>query len=121
MTDTTEDISGFAKAMMVAAVMIAMMLEVLDMTVVNVALPHMMGSFGATNDQITWVVTSYMVSSAIVMPLTGYLVQRFGRQRLLLLDITFFLIASAACGAAQSLEQMVIFRVIQGAAGGTLA
>lgn len=113
--------TGLAKVAMIGAVMLAMMLEMLDMTVVNVALPHMMGSFGATNDQITWVVTSYMVSSAIVMPLTGYLVQRFGRQRLLLIDITFFLIASAACGAAQSLEQMVIFRVLQGAAGGTLA
>lgn len=113
--------SGLAKTAMIAAVMLAMMLEMLDMTVVNVALPHMMGSFGATNDQITWVVTSYMVASAIIMPLTGYLVQRFGRRRLLLIDITFFLLASAACGAAQSLEQMVIFRIIQGAAGGTLA
>ena len=114
-------LSGVAKIAMVGAVMLAMMLEMLDMTVVNVALPHMMGSFGATNDQITWVVTSYMVASAVIMPLTGYLVQRFGRRRLLLIDITFFLIASAACGAAQSLEQMVIFRVLQGAAGGTLA
>src|ERR1700742_295028 len=100
MSDDTPALSGIAKAAMVGAVMLAMMLEMLDMTVVNVALPHMMGSFGATNDQITWVVTSYMVSSAIIMPLTGYLVQRVGRRRLLLLDIGFFLLASAACGAS---------------------
>src|SRR5262245_39267148 len=103
----TGELSGIAKAATVGAVMLAMMLEMLDMTVVNVALPHMMGSFGVTNDQVTWVVTSYMVASAIVMPLTGYLVQRLGRRRLLLLDITVFTIASAACGASQSLEQMV--------------
>src|ERR1700759_1184452 len=95
--------TGLAKVAMIGAVMLAMMLEMLDMTVVNVALPHMMGTFGATNDQITWVVTSYMVASAVVMPLTGYLVQRFGRRRLLLADIVLFLIASAACGASQTL------------------
>src|ERR1700742_1442798 len=102
MSDDTPALSGIAKAAMIGAVMLAMMLEMLDMTVVNVALPHMMGAFGATNDQITWVVTSYMVASAVVMPLTGYLVQRLGRRKLLLIDIALFLAASAACGAAQS-------------------
>jgi len=114
-------LSNIARIAMVTAVMLAMMLEMLDMTVVNVALPHMMGAFGATNDQITWVVTSYMVAAAVMMPLTGYLVQKFGRRRLLLADISLFLIASMACGMSQTLEQMVFFRILQGLSGATLA
>ncbi len=115
------ELSGFAKFATVTAVMLAMMLEMLDMTVVNVAMPHMMGSLGATSDQIIWVLTSYMVSSAVVMPLTGYLSGKLGRRRLLLGAITGFMIASAACGAAQTLSELVVFRLIQGACGATLA
>ena len=115
------EISGFAKFATVLAVMLAMMLEMLDMTVVNVAMPHMMGSLGATSDQIIWVLTSYMISSAIVMPLTGYLSGKLGRRRLLLTAVTGFMLASAACGAAQSLQELVAFRLIQGMMGATLA
>ena len=104
----------------VIAVMLTALLEVLDLTVVNVSLPHMMGSFGATPDQITWVVTSYMISTAIVMPLTGYLSQRFGRRDVLLFSITGFTLASALCGAAWSLETMTLFRLLQGAFGAVL-
>jgi DHA2 family multidrug resistance protein len=117
----TKKQSTFALVAMIASVMLAMMLEMLDSTVVNVALPHMMGTFGATSDQILWVTTSYLVASATVMPLTGYLVQRLGRRRLLLLDIICFLITSAACGMSQTLSEIVIFRLLQGVAGGTLA
>jgi DHA2 family multidrug resistance protein len=104
----------------VVAVMLTALLEVLDLTVVNVSLPHMIGSFGATPDQITWVVTSYMISTAIVMPLTGYLSARFGRRGVLLWSITGFVLASGLCGAAWSLESMVVFRLAQGAFGAVL-
>jgi len=113
--------TGIARIAIVVSVMLAMMLEIIDMTVVNVSLPHIMGSFGATTDQVTWVVTSYMVSAAVIMPLTGYLSSKLGRRRLLLLNIGGFMAASAACGAAQSLEQLVLFRILQGMAGATMA
>jgi DHA2 family multidrug resistance protein len=120
-TSPEPELSGFAKAATIIAVMLAMMLEMLDMTVVNVAMPHMMGSLGATADQIIWVLTSYMVSSAVVMPLTGYLSGKLGRRRLLLTAISGFMLSSAACGAATSLPELVAFRLIQGAMGATLA
>lgn len=104
----------------VVAVMLTALLEVLDLTVVNVSLPHMIGSFGATPDQITWVVTSYMISTAVVMPLTGYLSARFGRRRVLLASIAGFVLTSGLCGAAWSLESMVVFRLAQGAFGAVL-
>ncbi|HOV04447.1 MAG TPA: MFS transporter, partial [Kaistiaceae bacterium] len=79
---------------LVVAVVLAAILEVLDTTIVNVAIPHMLGSFGATMDQITWVLTSYIVSAAVVMPLTGYLSTRFGRRNLLVTAIIGFAISS---------------------------
>ncbi|MGE0338195.1 MAG: DHA2 family efflux MFS transporter permease subunit, partial [Gammaproteobacteria bacterium] len=104
----------------VFAVMLIALLEVLDVTVVNVSLPHMIGAFGATPDQITWVVTSYMISTAIVMPLTGFLTGRFGRRPVLLVSIIGFLVTSVMCGAAWSLVAMVVFRLLQGAFGAVL-
>jgi DHA2 family multidrug resistance protein len=105
---------------LIVATLLTAMLEVLDMTIVNVSLPHMMGAFGATPDQIAWVLTSYMVSSAIVMPLTGYLSGRLGRRRLLRYAITGFVVSSALCGLAWSLEAMVVFRLAQGICGAPL-
>ncbi|MGR8949160.1 MAG: DHA2 family efflux MFS transporter permease subunit [Gammaproteobacteria bacterium] len=104
----------------VIGVMLVALLEVLDTTVVNVALPHMMGSFGATPDQITWMVTSYLVSTAIVMPLTGYLVGRFGRRPVLVTGVLGFIATSALCGFSWSLSSMVAFRFFQGAFGAVL-
>ena len=104
----------------VIGVMLTTLLEVLDTTVVNVALPHMMGSFGATPDQITWMITAYLVSTAIVMPLTGYLVRRFGRRFVLLTGVIGFLVTSVACGLSWSLASMVGFRFLQGAFGAVL-
>ncbi|MGE0483369.1 MAG: DHA2 family efflux MFS transporter permease subunit [Gammaproteobacteria bacterium] len=104
----------------VVGVMLTALLEVLDTTVVNVALPHMMGSFGATPDQITWMITAYLVSTAIVMPLTGYLVGRFGRRLVLFSGVAGFLATSAACGLSWSLASMVLFRFFQGAFGAVL-
>ena len=106
-------------ALVVAVVMTAV-LEVLDMTIVNVSIPHMLGTFAATPDQITWVLTSYIVAAAVVMPLTGYLSNWLGRRRLLLLSITGFVVSSALCGMAWSLETMVFFRLAQGVFGAPL-
>lgn len=105
---------------LVVAVVLCAFLEVLDITIVNVSIAHMMGAFGATPDQITWVLTSYLVAAAVVMPLTGYLSTRLGRRRLLLGSITGFVVSSALCGAAWDLNSMVVFRLAQGIFGAPL-
>ena len=105
---------------LVVAVVLTAFLEVLDITIVNVALPHMLGAFAATPDQITWILTSYMVAAAVVMPLTGFLSNWLGRRRLLFLSITGFTITSALCGLAWNLESMVLFRLAQGVFGAPL-
>ena len=107
-------------AALVIAVVLTAVLEVLDITIVSVAIPHMLGTFGATSDQITWVLTSYLVSAAVVMPLTGYLSARLGRRRLLIFSIVGFVISSALCGLSWNLESMVIFRLAQGICGAPL-
>lgn len=106
--------------MIVVAVVLCAVLEVLDSTIVNVALPHIESAFGATNDQITWILTSYIVSSVVVMPLTGLMAQLIGRKRLILTSIIGFTIFSALCGLAQSLDMMVLFRLGQGMFGAFL-
>jgi MFS transporter, DHA2 family, multidrug resistance protein len=105
---------------LVVAVVLTAILEVLDITIVSVAMPHMLGAFGATSDQITWVLTSYLVAAAIVMPLTGYLSRVFGRRRLLIFSIVGFVISSALCGVSWNLLSMVIFRILQGVCGAPL-
>ena len=105
---------------LVIAVVLTAILEVLDITIVSVAMPHMLGAFGATSDQITWVLTSYLVAAAIVMPLTGYLSRVFGRRRLLISSIVGFVISSALCGLSWNLLSMVIFRIAQGICGAPL-
>ncbi len=102
------------------AVMLGTFMEVLDTTVVNVALPHIAGSLSATVDEATWVLTSYLVSNAIVLPMTGWLANQFGRKRILLMSVFGFTVASLACGLAPNLPTLIIFRVIQGATGGGL-
>ncbi len=102
------------------AVMSATFMEVLDTTVVNVSLPHIAGDLSATIDESTWALTSYLVANAIVLPLAGWLSHRFGRKRLLMLSVSGFTLASLLCGLAPSLPFLVIFRVIQGTAGGAL-
>jgi DHA2 family multidrug resistance protein len=102
------------------AVMSATFMEVLDTTVVNVSLPHIAGSMSATPDEATWALTSYLVANAIVLPMTGWLANFFGRKRLLLTSVAAFTAASFLCGLAPNLPLLIIFRVIQGAAGGGL-
>jgi len=111
---------GASRVLITLAVMGATVIQVLDTTIVNVALPHMAGELGATLDQVGWVLTSYIVAASIVMPMTGFLTDRLGRRRYLLLSIFGFVVASALCGIATSLGQMVVFRLLQGLFGASL-
>ncbi|HEX6994925.1 MAG TPA: DHA2 family efflux MFS transporter permease subunit [Gammaproteobacteria bacterium] len=108
------------RGMITFSIMLATIMQVVDMTIVNVALPHMQGSMSATQDQIAWVLTSYIVAAAIATPLTGVLAGRFGRKRLFVTSVVGFTIASMLCGAATSLEQIVVYRVVQGMMGAAL-
>jgi len=100
--------------------MLGTTLEVLDTSIVNVALPHMQGAFSASVDEIAWVLTSYLVANGIMIPMTAWISSRFGRKRYFLASVFAFVAASALCGAAQSLSQMITFRLIQGAAGAAM-
>jgi DHA2 family multidrug resistance protein len=102
------------------AVMTATFMEVLDTTVVNVSLPHIAGNLSATIDESTWALTSYLVANAIVLPLTGWIANFFGRKRLLLASVAGFTVASFLCGLAPTLPLLILFRVIQGFTGGAL-
>ena len=86
-----------------ASVMLATLMQAVDTTIANVALPHMQGNMGATLDQISWVLTSYVVASAIAIPMTGFLAARFGRKRIFMLSVAGFTVASMLCGAAQQI------------------
>jgi len=108
------------KWLIAIAVMLGTTLEVLDTSIVNVALPHMQGTFSASVDEIAWVLTSYLVANGIMIPMTGWISARFGRKRYFLTSVAVFVAASGLCGAAQSLDQMVVFRLIQGAAGAAM-
>jgi DHA2 family multidrug resistance protein len=102
------------------AIMMAVLLQVLDTTIANVALPHMMASMSATRETINWVLTSYIVASAIAIPITGWLADRVGRRRLFIWSVIAFTIASVMCAMAQNLPQMVAFRALQGVSGAFL-
>src|SRR5262249_47061840 len=101
-------------------VTMASVLEILDTSIVNVALPHMMGTLGATLDQITWVSTGYIVANVIVLPVTGWMSAYFGRRRYFAGSIALFTISSILCGNSHTLTELVLFRVLQGLGGGAL-
>jgi DHA2 family multidrug resistance protein len=103
-----------------AAVMLATFMEILDTTVVNVSVPHLAGNMGATVEEGTWVVTSYLVSNAIILPMSGWLANRLGRRNMLLACVTGFTLTSVLCGMATSLESLIFFRILQGLTGGGL-
>ena len=102
------------KGLLTLAVMMATIMQILDTTIANVALPHMQSSLGATADTVTWALTSYLVASAIAIPITGWLAERIGSRNLFLWAVIIFTLSSMLCGAATSLEEMVLFRAIQG-------
>ena len=108
------------RPMITIAIMAATLIQTLDSTIANVALPHMQGSLSASQDEITWVLTSYIVAAAIATPLTGWLSDRLSVKRLLAISITGFTIASAFCGMSDTLAQIVASRLLQGIFGASL-
>ncbi len=115
-----KSISTLNRWLITTVVMSATLMQVIDTTIVNVALPHMQGSLGASSDEITWTLTSYLVSSAIFMPLTGYFSDRLGRKKYLIISITGFTLISALCGASVTLTEIIFFRLLQGIFGASL-
>lgn len=112
--------SSLYRFLVTLAVMSATLIQVLDTTIVNVALPHMQGALGATPSEVSWILTSYLVASAMIMPLTGYFTDLLGRKNYLLVCIFGFVVSSTLCGAATSLFEMVLFRILQGVFGASL-
>jgi DHA2 family multidrug resistance protein len=106
--------------LLVVSIMLATLMQVIDSTIANVALPDMQGSLSATQDQAAWILTSYIVAAAIATPATGWLASRFGRRHLLIVSIAGFTVASVLCGIATDIGQMVAFRVLQGLFGAAL-
>lgn len=109
------------RPLLLTGVMAAMIMQTLDTTIANVALPHMSAALGATRDTITWVLTSYVLASAVALPLAGWLVDRIGIRTMMIASVALFTMASMLCGAAQNLNQMVLFRILQGLAGAFLS
>jgi DHA2 family multidrug resistance protein len=108
------------RGLITISIMLATVMQVLDTTIANVALPSMTGDLGASQDTITWVLTSYIVAAAIMTPVTGWLSDRFGRKELFLTSVVGFVVTSMACGIAWSLESMVLFRLLQGVFGAAI-
>ncbi|MBV9420357.1 MAG: DHA2 family efflux MFS transporter permease subunit, partial [Alphaproteobacteria bacterium] len=113
--------SKFALYAVLACSMAGTLMQALDSTIANVALPYMQGNLSASRDQITWVLTSYIVASAIMTAPVGWIASRFGKRNFLLVSLAGFTITSMMCGAAQSLEQMILFRLLQGCFGAALS
>ena len=118
MTDAT--LTPVNRLLITFAVMLSAIMVLLDMTIANVALPHMMGALGVTSEQVTWVLTSYSMAEAIFIPLASYLALKFGVRKLLLFSVAGFVAMSALCGQADSLAEMVTFRIFQGAFGASV-
>jgi DHA2 family multidrug resistance protein len=109
------------RALLTACAMLATLMQILDSTIANVALPYMQGSLSTTLDQVMWVLTSYVIASAIMTAPVGWIAQRFGRKQLFVLSVAGFTLTSMMCGAAQTLEEIVFFRVLQGICGAAIA
>src|SRR3954471_16591465 len=109
----THPLPSGERVIVTIGVMMAVLLQVLDTTIANVALPHMAADLSASQDQINWVLTSYIVASAIALPISGWLADRVVRKRLLLMSVVGFTVASVLCATATSLTEMVIFRAFQ--------
>jgi MFS transporter, DHA2 family, multidrug resistance protein len=108
------------RPMITASIMLATIIQALDGTIANVALPHMQGALGASQDQITWVLTSFIVAAAIATPLNGWLVDRFGLKKVFLVSVAGFTLASALCGLSVTLTEIVVSRMLQGVFGAAL-
>ncbi len=120
MAEAAENPQALNRAAITFAVMASIVMNVLDTTIVNVALPHMQGGLRANVDQVSWVLTSYMLAMVVITPLTGLLVERFGQKRLMLVGVGGFVFASAMAGQSHSIVEMVVWRFLQGALGATM-
>ena len=120
MTSRSHATHGGHRIVLVGSVMLATLMQALDTTIANVALPDMQGSLSATQDQASWVLTSYIVAAAILTPVTGWLAARLGRRHLLIIAVAGFTVASVLCAMATGIGQMVLFRVLQGVFGASL-
>ena len=116
-TSTNQGVSGWVIAPVVA---LAAFMEIMDISIANVSLPHIAGDLSSSNDESTWVLTSYLVTNAVVMPISGWLSNTFGRKRFFMVCIAGFTVASLLCGLAPNLASLIVLRAIQGAAGGGL-
>src|SRR5262249_10291437 len=112
--------AGMRRSLLTVCAMAATIMQALDTTIANVALPYMQGSLSASLDQINWVLTSYIVAAAIMTAPIGWVAERFGRKRLFIVCVGGFTFASVLCGSAQTIEQMVLFRALQGSFGAAL-
>jgi len=112
--------TGLRRLLIVFSVMLAVLLEMIDTSIVNVALPSIMGNLGAALDEADWIITGYIVSNVIVVPMTGWLAGRFGRTRYFTFSILLFTSASVLCGMSTSITQLVLWRIVQGLGGGAL-
>src|SRR5690349_13973352 len=117
---TTAAVDGSRRVLVTICTMAATIMQALDTTIANVALPYMQGSLGASMDQINWVLTSYIVAAAIMTAPIGWLANRFGTKKLFIICVASFTMASLLCGLAQNIEQMVLFRLLQGMGGAAL-
>src|SRR5512143_4057500 len=108
------------KWLVTVTVMLPTLIEIIDISIVNVSLDHIRGSLSAGIDESTWTITSYLVSNAIIIPMTGWLSRLLGRKRYLLFSITLFTASSLLCGLAWNLQSLVFFRILQGIGGGAL-
>src|SRR5699024_5865043 len=108
------------RGLITVSIMLATIMQTVDTTIANVALPNMQGSMSATSEQISWVLTSYIVAAAIMTPMTGFLTTRMGRKKLFLTAVAGFTVTSILCGIASSLEELVLFRILQGVFGAGL-
>ncbi|MBC7416882.1 MAG: MFS transporter, partial [Pedobacter sp.] len=111
---------GFKKWIITITVIVASLLELIDTTIVNVALPDIQGNLGATLENVAWLTTGYAVANVIILPMSGWLGSKFGRKNYFLTSIIIFTIASFLCGNATGLDELILFRILQGFAGGGL-
>ena len=111
---------GATRWLILLGLITAAIMEVLDTTIINVALPQMAGNLGATMQEISWVSTGYILSNVVVLPMTAFFTERFGRRRYLTASIILFAVASFLCGTSHSLVELVLWRVLQGAGGAAL-
>jgi DHA2 family multidrug resistance protein len=119
-SEAATSVSPLQRGFITVSIMLATIMQVLDTTIANVALPSMTGDLGASRDTITWVLTSYIVAAAIMTPLTGWVSDRFGRKEVFLASIAGFTVSSIACGIAWNLDTMVVFRLLQGVFGAAI-